>query len=158
MQEERSHVDVWRLEAALVDVVEGEGLGGVGAVLVHLHGRPAPALAGLRTLRLLPPGRHDFGQREGHAAAREKRLSFQRLAETAPSLRTGVQTDWDSERAHSHTEWRREHHLLAAPPPPLLRTSSAPEGHENMEHVSFWKPQTNFEKLEVDRFTLSPNT
>lgn len=53
-------MDVWRLEAALVDVVEGEGLCGVGAVLVHLHRRPGPALAGQRTLRLLPPGRHDF--------------------------------------------------------------------------------------------------
>lgn len=32
------HVDVWRLEAALVDVVVCEGLRGVGAVLVHRDG------------------------------------------------------------------------------------------------------------------------
>lgn len=56
-----SHVDVWRLEAALVDVVEGEGLRGVGAVLVHLHRRPGAALGGgLALLRLLPPRRHDL--------------------------------------------------------------------------------------------------
>lgn len=55
-----SHVDVWRLEAALVDVVEGEGLRGVGAVLVHLYRRPGAALGGRRALRLLPPRRHDF--------------------------------------------------------------------------------------------------
>lgn len=55
-----SHVDVWRLEAPLVDVVEGEGLRGVGAVLVHLHRRPGAALGGGLTLRLLPPRRHDF--------------------------------------------------------------------------------------------------
>ena len=59
-----SHVDVRRLEAALVDVVEGEGLRGVGAVLVHLHcggGRRPPGAAppsgppplGLLTLLLL---------------------------------------------------------------------------------------------------------
>ena len=35
------HLHVWRLEAALVDIVEGEGLGGVGAVLVHLDDEPA---------------------------------------------------------------------------------------------------------------------
>lgn len=55
-----SHVDVWRLEAALVDVVEGEGLRGVGAVLVHLHRRPGAALGGGLALRLLPPRRHDL--------------------------------------------------------------------------------------------------
>ena len=41
-------MDVRRLEAALVDVVEGEGLRGVGAVLVHLHrggGRRPPGAA-----------------------------------------------------------------------------------------------------------------
>ncbi len=32
------HVDMWRLEAALVDVVVCEGLCGVGAVLVHRDG------------------------------------------------------------------------------------------------------------------------
>lgn len=32
------HVHVWRLEAALVDVVVCEGLCGVGAVLVHRDG------------------------------------------------------------------------------------------------------------------------
>ena len=32
------HVHVWRLEAALVDVVVCEGLRGVGAVLVHRDG------------------------------------------------------------------------------------------------------------------------
>lgn len=32
------HVDMWRLEAALVDVVMREGLRGVGAVLVHRDG------------------------------------------------------------------------------------------------------------------------
>lgn len=63
-----SHVDVWRLEASLVDVVEGEGLRGVGAVLVHFHRRPAASLAvGLSlSLRLLPPRRHDLRQGEGH--------------------------------------------------------------------------------------------
>ena len=55
-----SHVDVWRLEAPLVDVVEGEGLRGVGAVLVHLHRRPAAPLGVSLSLRLLPPGRHDL--------------------------------------------------------------------------------------------------
>lgn len=40
-----SHVDVRRLEASLVDVVKGEGLRGVGAVLVHFHRRPAASLA-----------------------------------------------------------------------------------------------------------------
>lgn len=53
-------MDVWRLEAALVDVVEGEGLRGVGAVLVHLHRRPGAALGGRLSLRLLPPRRHDL--------------------------------------------------------------------------------------------------
>lgn len=33
------HVDVWGLEAALVDVVVCEGLCGVGAVLIHCDGR-----------------------------------------------------------------------------------------------------------------------
>lgn len=55
-----SHVDVWWLEASLVDVVEGEGLRGVGAVLVHLHHRPGAALGAGLGLRLLPPRRHDF--------------------------------------------------------------------------------------------------
>ena len=32
------HMDMWRLEAALVDVVMREGLCGVGAVLVHRDG------------------------------------------------------------------------------------------------------------------------
>lgn len=32
------HVDMWRLEAALVDVVVRKGLCGVGAVLVHRDG------------------------------------------------------------------------------------------------------------------------
>lgn len=46
------HLHVRRLEAALVDVVEGEGLGGVGAVLVHLDDEPAV---------LVPPGGHHVG-------------------------------------------------------------------------------------------------
>lgn len=33
-----SHMHVWRLKAALVNVVVGEGLRGVGAVLVHRDG------------------------------------------------------------------------------------------------------------------------
>lgn len=63
-----SHVNVRRLEAALVDVVEGEGLRGVGAVLVHLHRRAAPPLAVGLGLGLLPPGRHDLRQSESHDA------------------------------------------------------------------------------------------
>lgn len=55
-----SHVDVWRLEASLVDVVEGEGLCGVGAVLIHLHRRPGAALGAGLGLRLLTSRRHDF--------------------------------------------------------------------------------------------------
>ena len=39
-----SHVHVWWLEASLIDVVESEGLSGVGAVLVHLHRCPAASL------------------------------------------------------------------------------------------------------------------
>lgn len=48
------------LEAALVDVVEGEGLGGVGAVLVHLDDEPAV---------LVPPSGHHVGLGECHAQA-----------------------------------------------------------------------------------------
>lgn len=55
-----SHVDVWRLEASLVDVVEGEGLRGVGAVLVHFHRCPAASLTMGLSLRLLPPRCHDL--------------------------------------------------------------------------------------------------
>ncbi len=61
-----SHMDVWRLEASLVDVVEGEGLSGVGAVLVYLHCRPAASLGVRLTLWLLPPRCHDLWQSEGH--------------------------------------------------------------------------------------------
>lgn len=63
-----SHVDVRRLEASLVDVVESEGLSGVGAVLVHLHRRPAASLGVRLSLRLLPPCRHDLGQGKSHGA------------------------------------------------------------------------------------------
>lgn len=55
-----SHVNMRRLESSLVDVVEGEGLCGVGAVLVHLHGRTAAPLAVGLSLGLLPPGCHDL--------------------------------------------------------------------------------------------------
>lgn len=43
------HLHVRWLKAALVDVVESEGLGGVGTVLVHLNNEPA---------MLVPPRRH----------------------------------------------------------------------------------------------------
>lgn len=91
-------MDVRRLEAALVDVVEGEGLRGVGAILVHLHRRPGAALDGGLTLRLLPPRRHDFRESEGHDAEGKRRLSLQQLAETVPaggqaSRRTQTQTE-----------------------------------------------------------------
>lgn len=39
-----SHVDMWWLEASLVDVVEGKGLSGVRAVLVYLYRRPVASL------------------------------------------------------------------------------------------------------------------
>lgn len=82
---------------------------------------------------------------------------FATVGGDGPSLRTGVQTDSNSDRAHSHTEWRREHHLLA-PPPLLLCTSSAPERNKSVEPFSFSEPETNFEKLEAGLLTLSPNT
>lgn len=55
-----SHVNVRRLESTLVDVVEGECLRGVGAVLVHLHRRAAAPLPVGLSLGLLPPGGHDL--------------------------------------------------------------------------------------------------
>lgn len=61
-----SHVNMWRLEASLVNVVEGEGLGGVGAVLVHLHRCPVAPLRMWLSLRLLPPRCHNLWQGEGH--------------------------------------------------------------------------------------------
>lgn len=54
------HLHMRWLEAALVDVVEGEGLGGVGAVLVHLDEKPAV---------LVPPCGHHMGLGERHAQA-----------------------------------------------------------------------------------------
>lgn len=39
-----SHVNVRWLEASLVDIVEGESLSGVGAVLIHLHSSPVASL------------------------------------------------------------------------------------------------------------------
>lgn len=53
-------MNVWRLESSLVNVVEGEGLRGIGAVLVHLHRRAAATLAMGLSLGLLPPGCHDL--------------------------------------------------------------------------------------------------
>lgn len=55
-----SHVDVWRLEASLVDVVEGEGLSGVGAIFVYLHRCPVASLGLRLSLRLLPSRCHDL--------------------------------------------------------------------------------------------------
>lgn len=55
-----SHVNVWWLESSLVNVVEGESLRRIGAVLVHLHRRAAAALAVGLSLGLLPPGCHDL--------------------------------------------------------------------------------------------------
>lgn len=63
-------MNVWRLESSLVDVVEGEGLRGVGAVFVHLHRRAATPLAMGLSLGLLPPGCHDLRQGESHDAGR----------------------------------------------------------------------------------------
>lgn len=65
-------MDVRWLEAALVDVVEGEGLGGVGTVLVHLH-RPTRRSAPLLLLLLLPAGRHDLRQSERHVNTTRRR-------------------------------------------------------------------------------------
>lgn len=56
------HVDVGRLEATLVDVVEGEGLSRVGAVFVHLHHSSSSSLR----LLLLSSGCHDFRKCESH--------------------------------------------------------------------------------------------
>lgn len=56
------HVDVGRLEATLVDVVEGEGLSGVGTVFVHLHHSSSSSLR----LLLLSSGCHDFRKCESH--------------------------------------------------------------------------------------------
>lgn len=61
-----SHVDLWRLEASLVDVVEGEGLSGVGAVFVYFHCRPVASLGLQLSLRLLPSGCHYLRQGKGH--------------------------------------------------------------------------------------------
>lgn len=89
-------MDVWGLEASLVDVVEGEGLRGVGAVLVHLHRRPGAALAAGRGLRLLTSGRHDFGQSEGHGG-REELLRLDNSWWKRSRSEDGVQTDSNSE-------------------------------------------------------------
>lgn len=56
------HVDVGRLEATLVDVVEGEGLSWVGAVFVHLYHSSSSSLR----LLLLSSGSHDFRKCESH--------------------------------------------------------------------------------------------
>lgn len=58
------HLHVRGLEASLVNVVEGESLRGVGAVLIHLDDEPAV---------LVPPGCHDVGLGEGHVCARGRR-------------------------------------------------------------------------------------
>ncbi len=50
------HMDVGRLEATLVDVVEGEGLSRVSAVFVHLYHSSSASLR----LLLLSSGCHDF--------------------------------------------------------------------------------------------------
>jgi len=55
-------VDVGRLEATLVDVVEGEGLSWVGAVFVHLYHSSSSSLR----LLLLSSGCHDFRKCESH--------------------------------------------------------------------------------------------
>lgn len=54
------HLHVRWLEAALVDIVEGEGLGGIGAVLVHLDDESA---------MLVPSRGHHVGLGERHAQA-----------------------------------------------------------------------------------------
>lgn len=61
-------MNVRRLESSLVDVVESEGLRGVGTVLVHLHRSAAAPLTMGLSLGLLPPGRHDLRQSESHDA------------------------------------------------------------------------------------------
>lgn len=58
------HLHMWGLKASLVNVVERESLGGVGAVLIHLDDEPAV---------LVPPGCHDVGLGEGHVCARGRR-------------------------------------------------------------------------------------
>lgn len=55
-------MDVRRLEATLVDVVEGEGLSRVSAVFVHLYHSSSTSLR----LLLLSSGCHDFRKCESH--------------------------------------------------------------------------------------------
>ncbi len=55
-------MDVGRLEATLVDVVEGEGLSRVSAVFVHLYHSSSASLR----LLLLSSGCHDFRKCESH--------------------------------------------------------------------------------------------
>lgn len=122
-----SHVDVWRLETSLVDVVEGEGLRGVGAVLVHFHRCPAASLAVGLSLRLLPPRCHDLRQGESHdtgdagerTSARGVRWGkfsglslFFHFRMTSPSLGRGTLTDSNPRWARSRSKLRRKHHLV----------------------------------------------
>lgn len=113
-----SHVDVWRLEASLVDVVEGEGLCGVGAVLIHLHRRPGTALGTGLGLRLLTSCRHDFWQSEGHGGREELLQAWQQLVETVPVW--GRRPDglklWLSSQSHQ---------VEARTSPPLSSSSAA---------------------------------
>lgn len=65
------HVDVGRLEATLVDVVEGEGLSWVGAVFIHLYHSSSSSLR----LLLLSSGCHDFRKCESHGNAHTHTIS-----------------------------------------------------------------------------------
>lgn len=67
-------MDMWRLEATLVDVVEGEGLSRVGAVFVHLYNSSSSSLR----LLLLSSGCHDFGKCESHGNTRTITFSLSR--------------------------------------------------------------------------------
>lgn len=130
-----SHVDVRRLEASLVDVVEGEGLSGVGAVLVHLYSHPAASLSVWLSLWMLPPHSHDFWQGEGHFLCDQSRGTwgeqcvscFLLVASGCVCLsRRCWEVSW-IHSAHSHSDLRSEHHL---PPRPffLLYSSSTAAG------------------------------
>lgn len=115
-----SHVNVRRLEASLVDVVEGERLSGVGAVLVHLHSGPVASLWIWLSLRLLPPCCHDLWQGEGHGA-RDQMEECKVVAAGCCCFRTVGGLSLPYERlltssnpwcTHSPSDLRRQHHVL----------------------------------------------
>lgn len=72
---------MWGLEASLVDVVEGEGLGGVCAVFIHFHRRLVASLGLGLSLRLLPSRCHNLRQGEGHGTRYRSRTVWRRATD-----------------------------------------------------------------------------